>query len=700
MNTAKLSVSLQWQGRRQAVQSLQARESLNAPMWAEVEVDPLPGVLPESLTGMAMQLRVPGNDGGVRQLQGQVVSARVGERWVLTLRSRLWQGHLQQKSRLFPELSRRQVVQQLLDDIGYARDEVDWRLDAPMHEGLPPAPLLQAAESHLDCFNRLLSEAGWNYWFADTGTGRECLVISDRTYYMPLDVPAMTLPPLTGSHGVGEINQLVKIGFNAKLQAQGVRHSCQLQGPHYQGTGRGHWQTFAPPLPPEAAARRVKQQNQRLQHNVEHHLVTLQPRLQPGQTLRLQPGALPLGHPPLDQQVIILSVEHHASQPHQDHPGQLSYHNVVTACNSQQIPYPTPLTVPKKHPLVFPATIWGASGPQPDSRGEYAFSSFNQPDVRSRYPGLLLRPSAGEAAGWHFPLLGGTQVLITFVNGDPNQPLILGVLPHLSAPGPVTNKNAGQHRLITPAQNELTLEDGANAEDAANSPCIRLQSLSEELHLELNANEAEPFLRLAAHYGAISLDAAKQLYLKASGQSRQHIKESRSTQVMNQHTSSAQGARHWQSARHLQTQAKAEHQQRAGQHIQLQSGQTLHLKAEHQLHIRSANGHQIRVPQGSVITQAMGNLTIEGNGQGDLILGNDSAGITLTSEGHIKLYGNTINLKGSDVKLKGPVSYTSGGSNQPETPARPEAVEPVMIMKLVPEESVQYLTPVFLRASD
>src|SRR5690554_1490523 len=152
-------LALNHQGRQYPIQSLKAQESLNAPMWAEVVVDPLPGIAPESLPGKALSICLPGGDGGQRWLHGHVSAARISEEWVLTLHSRLWQGHLLQKSRLFPDLNRRQLVQQLLDEIGYARDQIDWRLDQPHHAGLPPNPLLQAVETHLDCFNRLLSEA-------------------------------------------------------------------------------------------------------------------------------------------------------------------------------------------------------------------------------------------------------------------------------------------------------------------------------------------------------------------------------------------------------------------------------------------------------------------------------------------------------------------------------------------------------------
>src|SRR5690554_2533408 len=409
-----------------------------------------------------------------------------------------------------------------------------------------------------------------------------------------------------------------------------------LRSARYQATGRGHWQT-----------------------------------------LSLIPGPLPITHPPISQHLLLLSIEHRAEQLHSDHPGLLSYHNRVTGCCSTRPPYPTPVILPEDHPLVFPAEITGAAGqPQPNKAGQYTFNSFNQSDVRSRYPGLLLRPYAGKKAGWHFPLVGGSRVLITFLNGDPNHPLILGVLPHRNAPGPVTNKNATQHRIITPAQNELTLDDNPK------SPCIRLQSLSSDLHLELNAQEGEPFLRMAAHYGVISLNAAVDLYLKATQSTRQKIKEDRTVQVKNNHQTQAEENIHWQSGQHIGLQAKQSLSQTAGETLQLQSGKDIHLTAQKNLTVKTQKGHHIKVPQGSWIKTVNGDITIKSL-SGIIIIGNDTAGVKLDQKG-IKLYGKTINLKGSTVTFNGDsVDYDPAGSNAPETAPRPESLEAAPIHKLL-----------------
>jgi type VI secretion system secreted protein VgrG len=49
----------------------------------------------------------------------------------------------------------------------------------------------------------------------------------------------------------------------------------------------------------------------------------------------------------------------------------------------------------------------------------------------------------------HFPLAPGTEVLVGFVDGDPDRPIIVGAAPTPEAPSPVDQKNAGHFRVET-----------------------------------------------------------------------------------------------------------------------------------------------------------------------------------------------------------------------------------------------------------
>ena len=64
-------------------------------------------------------------------------------------------------------------------------------------------------------------------------------------------------------------------------------------------------------------------------------------------------------------------------------------------------------------------------------------------------PVRMLQSSAGEGYGAHFPLKVGTEVLVGFVNGDPDRPVIVGAAPNPLKPSPVTSRNAAVNRIRT-----------------------------------------------------------------------------------------------------------------------------------------------------------------------------------------------------------------------------------------------------------
>ncbi|MEA1916629.1 MAG: type VI secretion system tip protein TssI/VgrG, partial [Campylobacterota bacterium] len=61
----------------------------------------------------------------------------------------------------------------------------------------------------------------------------------------------------------------------------------------------------------------------------------------------------------------------------------------------------------------------------------------------------MAQPSAGGKQGMHFPLHKGTEVLIAFKNGDPDQPIIASAVPNIDTPSPVNEKNITQSVITT-----------------------------------------------------------------------------------------------------------------------------------------------------------------------------------------------------------------------------------------------------------
>ncbi|MDO5483529.1 MAG: type VI secretion system tip protein TssI/VgrG [Desulfovibrionaceae bacterium] len=76
----------------------------------------------------------------------------------------------------------------------------------------------------------------------------------------------------------------------------------------------------------------------------------------------------------------------------------------------------------------------------------------------------MMQPYAGEGMGFHAPLHKGTEVMVTFVCGDPDQPLIAAAVPNPVTPSPVTDANASQISLHSATGQKFHIEDAQGRE--------------------------------------------------------------------------------------------------------------------------------------------------------------------------------------------------------------------------------------------
>ncbi|MBW2456964.1 MAG: type VI secretion system tip protein VgrG [Deltaproteobacteria bacterium] len=71
----------------------------------------------------------------------------------------------------------------------------------------------------------------------------------------------------------------------------------------------------------------------------------------------------------------------------------------------------------------------------------------------------MLQPHGGTTEGFHFPLRKNTEVLLFFQGGDPDQPVIAGVVPNMVTPSPVQTSNHTRNVIQTGGSNLIELED-------------------------------------------------------------------------------------------------------------------------------------------------------------------------------------------------------------------------------------------------
>lgn len=100
---------------------------------------------------------------------------------------------------------------------------------------------------------------------------------------------------------------------------------------------------------------------------------------------------------------------------------------------------------------------------QIDDQGRYKVRiMFDESDLGGGKASAWVRqqqPYGGTTEGFHFPLLKGTEVTLIFLGGDPDRPVIAGVVPNAQTPSPVISKNHTQNVIQTVNKNLIQLED-------------------------------------------------------------------------------------------------------------------------------------------------------------------------------------------------------------------------------------------------
>jgi len=103
--------------------------------------------------------------------------------------------------------------------------------------------------------------------------------------------------------------------------------------------------------------------------------------------------------------------------------------------------------------------------------------------VASR-PIRMAQPHAGPGYGMHFPLRGGIEVLVTFLDGDPDRPIISATVPNALTPSPVASGNKERNVVRTGSGNEINMDDTHGSER------IKLSSPHHAATIQLGAPNA------------------------------------------------------------------------------------------------------------------------------------------------------------------------------------------------------------------
>ncbi len=412
---------------------------------------------------------------------------------------RLWQLSLSHHSRVFVNDSVVDIIEAVLKSNGFTTKDYELRLQSNYGK---MEHVCQYQESDLAFIGRWLERDGLYYYF-EHGDKQEKLVITDhQSYHESLSSKPVRHVTLADDNAlVGDALHSFQCRFSslpATVQLQDYDYGnpdldvAGAAAVHDQGTGavNVYGENFT-----------TQQEGKRLaQVRAEQYLSERQVYRGEGRIFLLRSGyRFRLEEHPRDsfnKDYLATEAEHYVNQSashervkrYLDVPYEEEYRVSVTAIPAATQFRPTRIT---KQPRIYGmenAVVDGEKDSpyaQMDAHGRYLvkinFDESDLADGKASTRVRMLQPHGGDNEGFHFPLRKGTEVMLTFQGGDPDRPVISGVLPNAHKTSPVSKDNSSMNVIQTGGLNRIELEDKDGAQH------VRISSPSENSFLHMGA---------------------------------------------------------------------------------------------------------------------------------------------------------------------------------------------------------------------
>jgi type VI secretion system secreted protein VgrG len=391
----------------------------------------------------------------------------------------LWRLSQTLHSRIFTDKTIPDILKDTLEDGGLTSDEFTFKLAGQYK---PEEHVCQYQESHLDFISRWMEREGMYYYFEQGDRGEKLVISDNRSFQHELHEQKVRFYALTGND----------VSAKEALHSFVCRHrslpgSVRVKDYDYtkptlnvgggapvSATGLGeisiHGDRF---FSPDAGKRLAQlRAEELLAREVVFTGSGTAFFLRAGFTFSLE------DHPrsKFDAKYLAAEVEHYGNQA-----ASTAEMKRYTGLDSDEVYRVDVTAMPEKTqfraerraawPRIYGTEHGVIDGEadseyaQIDDHGRYAVRfAFDESDLK---PGKastwvrMLQPHGGGVEGWHFPLRKGTEVLFTFLGGDPDRPVIAGVVPNALTPSPVTRGNHTKNVIQTGGRNRLELEDKA-----------------------------------------------------------------------------------------------------------------------------------------------------------------------------------------------------------------------------------------------
>ena len=387
---------------------------------------------------------------------------------------RLWQLSLSKHSRIFTNQSIPDIIKSVLDENGVT--DVEIRLGSYESE----EHVCQYRESDLDFISRWMEREGIFYFFEHDSSG-EKLILCDATTYDddPIGSPVRYFPQVGQDTTAGPSLRSFTCRHNilaAKVQLRDydyIKPNLKVEGSaEVASNGAGEISLYGERFfTPAAGENLAKIRSEELRaRQVVYHAIGTRLHLRPGYVFELEDH--PVGS--FNAKYLAMEVRHYGNQA----TGLTHFRELIQLDRDDVYTVELDAIPAKKQFRAECRTAWpriygfengivdGAAASeyaQIDDHGRYNVKfKFDESALRNGKASTFVRmmqPHGGGIEGFHFPLRKGTEVVLSFLGGDPDRPVISGVVPNVLTPSPVTRGNHTKNVIQTGGRNRLELED-------------------------------------------------------------------------------------------------------------------------------------------------------------------------------------------------------------------------------------------------
>jgi type VI secretion system secreted protein VgrG len=416
-------------------------------------------------------------------------------RYQVQIVPRLWLLSRRRDSRIFQSLSTPEILTQVLEAAGIAGEALELRLSRDYE---PRDYCVQYRETDLAFVSRLMEEEGIGYTFSHSATGHRLILQDDTMTHDDLTPASILFLPSALSGGAGQ--HIEELTFSRSIQPgkATLRDFC-FKGPSedlevsvsYDGAGAevdteaGDNNTdlevydypgeYVDRGLGEALARLRLEQLQVQRFHVQGRSTAR--RLCPGYRMEIA------GHERegLNRPWLLTQVRHVGTQPHPDKPDErgqpATYRNTFGAIPAE-LTWRPPQSTPR--PVIAglqTAVVTGPAGEElhTDEFGrvkvQFHWDRHGQKDADSSCWVRVSHPSAGAGFGQLILPRVGQEVIVQFLEGDPDRPVVTGRLyngeqtpPHPLPDGKVRSTLKSSSYPGGGGYNEFTFDDTAGAE--------------------------------------------------------------------------------------------------------------------------------------------------------------------------------------------------------------------------------------------